>query len=371
MRVSLDGGPLSFPPSGVRTYLEELVRGIGRVDPGVDLQVLEPPRSGDATLSRRARFAWDAYGVGRAAARSRVDVLHVPQFSAPFRAPSALVVTIHDVIPLLVPEYRQSRAMRIYLEVMRRTVRKADALIVPSRFVRDQVIEALGPATARVHIVPMAAADRYRPRAAAGDLDDVLAPLGIDGPYVFDVAGFEVRKNLPCLLEAFGRFRREGHGAWKLVIAGAPHTANRRIYPPILPIIERLGLRGAVVLPGRVDEATKLALYQGASLYVTTSLHEGFGMTCLEAMACGVPIIASRRASLPEVVGDGGLLVEPEPEAVAEVMIDLASNPDLAQGLRVRALARATAFSWDETARQTVAVYREAAARYSSASQPR
>jgi len=130
------------------------------------------------------------------------------------------------------------------------------------------------------------------------------------------------------------------------------------VYPPIKPIIERLGIADQVVLPGRVSEAEKLALYQGAAVYVTPSSYEGFGLTALEAMACGVPVIASNRTSLPEVISDAGLLVELDSRSLADAMIEVLADPKIAADLRVRGLARAASFSWRETARLTADVYR-------------
>ena len=150
---------------------------------------------------------------------------------------------------------------------------------------------------------------------------------GIAGRYLFNVGGLDARKNLPALVEAFARALPHLNEPAQLVIAGAPHTANPIVYPPLAPVIARCGVERQVVLTGFVSPADKLALYQGADLYVTPSLHEGFGLTVLEAMACGVPVVAANRTSLPEVVGDAGLLVEPAPEPLAAAIVGLMNDP--------------------------------------------
>lgn len=377
MRVCLDTSSLSFPPSGIRTYVDALIAELGRMPGEIDLSAVTPDSYGLPMTSRvpprLSRFWWDAWAVGRAANRTGADILHVPQFSMPFRTTMPVVVTIHDLIPITMAAYRRSTAMRVYLEVMRRTVQEAAVIIVPSGHVASAASAMLGIERQRIRIIPMAAHGSLVPTTDRESLPAGLKQLGIDGPYVFNIAGFDVRKNLACLLEAFALFRQEAENPHKLVIAGAPHTGNHEIFPPVMPIVERLGLSDYVILPGLVSESTKVALYQYAAMYVTPSLEEGFGMTCLEAMSCGVPTIAADRASLPEVVGEGGLLVPPEPKSVAEAMLSIDQGMAFADELRVRGLVQAAKFSWSETAKQTVGAYEVATGseRYCSASQPR
>ena len=329
----------------------------------ISLSLVDPEASRVASSERFRNDSSDsggiAWGVNAAANQSSADLLHVPQFSAPIRASLPLVATIHDLIPFRVPEYRRSKAMRAYLEVMRRTVRQAAVAIVPSEFVAASVIEMLKFEADRIRIIPMAASRSLMPATDRETIPNELRDLGIDGPYVFNIAGFDIRKNLPGLLEAFARFRMQSGRPYKLVIAGAPHTSNPVVFPPLSPIIERLGLARHVILPGLVSESTKLALYQHAAMYVTPSLEEGFGMTCLEAMSCATPTIASNRASLPEVVSDGGLLVPPEPEALAEAMLLIDGSAGLAHELGQRGVNRAAHFSWSLTAELTIDAYRD------------
>jgi glycosyltransferase involved in cell wall biosynthesis len=328
-------------------------------DSPVELAVIEPGSGISSRLPRRAaRFWWDAAAVGRAGRQSSAALLHVPQLSAPLRSPLPLVVTVHDVIPLTDPAYRQSRAMRAYLAVMCRTVRRARAVIVPSCYVAQEVAAALGISADRIAVVPMGVDRRFRPAEPEATLPEELAVLGIRGRYIFNIGGLDIRKNLPGLLEAFARFCSRAPEPFQLIIGGAPHSGNQRIFPPLEPEIERLRLADSVILTGIVDEKTKLRLYQHATIYVTPSLSEGFGMTALEAMACGTPTIASNRTSLPEVVGEGGLLVEPDPDSLAEAMHAVARDREYARSLREAAILRASRFSWERTAAETAAVYR-------------
>jgi glycosyltransferase involved in cell wall biosynthesis len=337
---------------------------------GVEVALLMPgrrplPTGRNARLIARARrLAWDLGGVTAAAARARTDLLHIPHCSAPIRPESPLVVTIHDVIPFVLPEYRASIGQRTRLAIVARTVRQARLVLTPSHHAAAEIERVLAIPAARIRVTPEAAGAEYRPapdpRSPA--IAEVRQRFGITGRYVFNVGGHDVRKNLPALIAAFARMQPHLTEPVQLVIAGAPHTNNLLVYPPMPPVIASHGLADQVVLAGFVSPLEKLALYQGADLYVTPSLDEGFGLTVLEAMACGVPVIAANRTSLPEVVGEAGVLVEPEPASLAAAMLALLDDPIQRAAWRRRGLARAATFRWDETARLTLAAYEEALA---------
>ncbi len=369
MRVALDASMLALPPSGTATYVRSLSAALRAIDPDLDVELIEPAWDdagnagpiGRVTENRRLRrFLWDAGGSGWAARRVSPDLLHVPQFAAPVWAPCPLVVTIHDVIPLVMPEYRGSRAMRAHLTLMTRTARRARLILTPSRAAAADIERVLGIPAERIRVTPEAADPSFRSGGDPEEISAVRQRFGIGDRFVFNVSGLDVRKNLAVLIEAFGEVVRRSETVVDLVIAGGAHSENTLVFPPLDPVVRRLGLTDRVRLLGRVSEAEKLALYRGASLYVTPSLYEGFGLTALEAMACGVPTIAACRTSLPEVVGDGGFLVEPTVDALADAMGSVLGNPALARDLAVRGVARAARFSWTETARLTRAAYDEA-----------
>ncbi len=321
---------------------------------------LKPDWSSRLRNDRRLRrAAWELSGVARAAHKVQPDLLHIPHFSAPVRSGCPLIVTIHDVIPLILPAYRASRAMRLQLATVTRTVRAARLILTPSRSAAIDIARVLRIPPERIRVTPEAAGPDFRPAADPAQVRETVRHLGVAGRYVFNVGGLDARKNLPILLEAFARLRTRLDEPVHLVIAGAAHTGNPSVYPPLAPIIRRLGIDEAVILPGRISEEEKIALYQGAALYATPSLYEGFGLTALESMACGTPTVAANRTSLPEVVGDGGLLVEPDPEAFAAAMLGILTDEEHAATLRSRGLARAATFTWKETARLTFAAYDE------------
>jgi glycosyltransferase involved in cell wall biosynthesis len=368
MRVALDGEFLRLPPSGIGGYVRNLIPALRSADPNLDLVILEPdwdhtaPATKGSFLQDRRiqRAAWEMAGVGRATFRAKADLLHIPSFSAPLVARGPLVVTIHDVIPFLLPAYRASRAMRAHLAVMRRTIRHATLVLVPSRAAAADIVAELGIDASRIRVTPEAAGNDYRQAANIVAARQNVCRFGIDGRFIFNVGGLDARKNIPLLLHAFARFRPRLAERVQLVIAGAQHSDNPSVFPPFEPLIRRLGIENDVVLTGRVSEDDKLALYQAADLYVTPSYYEGFGLTALEAMACGVPTIAANRTSFPEVVGNGGLLVEIDDAAIAAAIELVLTNSAVAADLRERGMARAAEFSWRQTAELTLDAYREA-----------
>ena len=372
MHVAIDASFLDLPPSGTATYTASLAAALAAL-PDVTVSLLRPgwepagerrrpsPRGLISDDPRFRRLAWELVGVAEAARRVKPDLLHVPHLSAPLRPRLPLVVTIHDTIPFVLPAYRASRAQRVRLALVRRTVRQARLVLTPSHASAADIERVLGIPRDRIRVTPEAAGDEYRPAdPGAPEVVAVARRFGVRGRYVFNVGGLDVRKNLPVLLEAFARALPRLREPVQLVIAGAPHTTNPVVYPPRAPLVQRLGLGGSLVLTGFVSPAEKLALYQGAALYVTPSLYEGFGLTLLEAMACGVPVIAANRTSLPEVVGNAGVLVEPEPERLSSAMVVLLYDAVRRADLRARSLARAATFTWERTARLTLAVYVEA-----------
>jgi glycosyltransferase involved in cell wall biosynthesis len=380
VRIAMDGSFFRLPPSGTAAYVRGLQRGFEEIQADIELSLLDPDwRDFDRQMhgplnwltctteaiwkhDRLERARWEWFGVAREAKRRRVDLLHIPHFSAPIRSPMPLVVTIHDVIPLVLPEYRASRSMRAHLAIVSRTVKRARLILTPSQSAAADITRVLGIPPDKIRITPEAADGRYIPEPDRASAKQAITHFGIQGSYIFNVGGLDVRKNLSALIEAFALAKSDLPESTKLVIAGAAHTANPNVYPPLEPVIARFGLNESVRLLGRVSEQDKLSLYQAADLYVTPSTYEGFGLTALEAMACGVPTIAADRTSLPEVVGDGGLLVEPNAQEISRAIVDVMSNAEMTTSLSARGLERAKQFTWRRTAELTLNAYREALA---------
>jgi glycosyltransferase involved in cell wall biosynthesis len=211
----------------------------------------------------------------------------------------------------------------------------------------------------RISVIPLSAGAHFRPIVNQEELQRVRQTYGIKGEYMLSVGAIQPRKNLGRLIAAYARLRRAKPEVKlpKLVLAGKCGW----LYNETFRAIKELELSEAVIVTGYVPENDLPALYSGALCFIYPSYFEGFGLPPLEAMQCGVPVIAGDRTSLPEVVGDAGILIDPyDVDALAAALEKVVSDSNLRSELSVKGLARAKLFEWRETARQTLAVYRKA-----------
>ena len=374
-RIGLDGLFLHQPITGSGQYILHLWHSLFTGGGGIDPILLLPERPAQPTapearniIATPPRWArqpkarklwWEQHGVIEAARRGQIRLLHTPYFSSPRFSPVPRISTIHDVIPLIFPVYAESLVMQIYLRLTTAATRRATAIITDSSCSRRDIAHWLRIPHERIHVIPLAADERFQPARDPESDRRLRAQFDLPGPVIFNVGGLDRRKNLAVLVEAFARALPNLHPETRLVIAGRAHSGNERLYPALDPVIRSWGVRDRVVLTGAISEAEKLGFYRLADLYVFPSLYEGFGLSPLEAMACGTPVIAANGSSLPEVVGDGGLLVDPTPARLAAAMIPVLTDADLHHTLSRRALDQAAHFSWRKTGEMTVQVYRQ------------
>jgi glycosyltransferase involved in cell wall biosynthesis len=291
--------------------------------------------------------------------RSPVDVLHV-QFTAPPFSPCPVVVSIHDLSFEHLPNtftWRSRKQLRI---TVRRTARQASQVIALSEYARSDIVNTYQVSPDKISVIPLSAGDHFRPITDEEELQRVRQTYGIEGEYMLSVGAIQPRKNLGRLVAAYSHLRgAKSEGKLpKLVLAGKCAW----LYDETLRAIKELKLSDSIVLTGYVPESDLPALYSGALCFIYPSYFEGFGLPPLEAMQCGVPVIVGDRTSLPEVVGDAGVLVDPfDVKALAAAIEKVVSDSTLRAKLSLQGLARAKLFDWRETARQTLAVYRKAA----------
>ena len=291
--------------------------------------------------------------------RNPVDVLHV-QFTAPPFSPCPVVVSIHDLSFEHLPQTFKWRSRKQLRMTVRRSAREAAQVIALSEHARNDIIDTYHIPPENVTAIPLAVGAQFRPISNVEELQRVRQTYGIEGEYILSVGAIQPRKNLSRLVAAYSRLRRatpEGNLP-KLVLAGKCAW----LYEETLRTIKELQVSDSVILTGYVPENDLPVLYSGALCFVYPSYFEGFGLPPLEAMKCGAPVIVGNRTSLPEVVGDAGILVDPfDPNAIAGAMKKLISDSNLRAELTARGMARAKLFDWRETARQTLKVYQRAA----------
>lgn len=326
----------------------------------VDARVSQAAQPRAIFQGRGRKVWWEQAGLVAATRRSDVSIVHVPYFSAPIRQIVPHIVTVHDVIPLVLPEYSGSRKMQVYLRLVTQAARKAALVLTDSEYSRRDIEQHLNIPRERIRVTPLAAGHEFSPSETVEEramVERVKLRFSLHSPFILNVGGFDVRKRLPHLLRGFAAALPMLPEPYDLVVAGNPHSANARLNPPLEPIIRELGIAERVRLVGFVSHEDKRDLYRAATLFAFVSEYEGFGLNPLEAMACGAPVICSNRTSLPEVVGDAGLSIEPEPEAIARAIVCAVSDPELRADLSRRSLRQASKFSWEQTAALTIDSY--------------
>ena len=356
----------AFDAPGVRVVrCPGLRRGYLSMVPGVRLGPAHGLAEGiDRALDRPWGLASTAaMGLALRSALAGVDVFHASEQFLHAPPGAAAVLTVHDLTTLVHPEWHVQATADLHAAKDRFAARAASRLIAVSRATRDDVVRHLGVPAERISVVHLGCDARYRPRSP----DETAAVLGRHGlrhgGYILSLGTLEPRKNHVRLIEAYAALAETpaaDRGALPppLVIAGGRGWQ----YEPILDAPRRCGVERRVRFLGRVDEEDLPALVAGAGLFVYPSLYEGFGLPVLEALASGVPVVASDSTSLPEVLGDAGLLCDPRDTAdIARRMAAVLADRALAARLREAGPRRAAQFTWRRTARETLAAYAAAA----------
>jgi glycosyltransferase involved in cell wall biosynthesis len=380
MRIGVNTYFFKFPASGSGQYLLHLLQTLAKVDQENEYILLEPQPISEKIgtpltfphlvspvpgLARRnasiENLIWEQFTSPSAARKAGVDLLHVPYFAPPLFPRTPSVITIHDIIPLRMPQYRTDPKMKAYLQLITRAAHKATLIITVSQHAKQDILDALNLPAERIRVIYEAAGDEFRPISDLEVLSKVRARYRLHGRYILYLGGLDQRKNVPQLVRAFAQvYHQLGDPDLQLLIAGNPDKRNGSLFPDPRPVAADLGITDRIIYRF-IEEEDKPAIYSGASVFVFPSLYEGFGLTPLEAMSCGTPVICSNRTSLPEVVGDAALSFDPDNlRDMVQDMHNVLTNNELHADLRTRSLKRAAQFNWHKTAVETIDVYQEA-----------
>lgn len=375
LRVAVNAYFGRHPLTGSGQYLAHLLEAFPTVAPECAPLPYEPTARGGAaratlpfgaTGSRRsalAKLCFEQIGLPRAAG-CVADVLHYPYWAAPLYSALPTVVTVHDLIPLLLEPYRGSPLARAYTALVTAAARRATMLIVDSAASRRDVLAHFRVPAGRVRVIHLAAGKRFQPADDAGKAVAVRQKYHLDAPFVFYVGGVDRRKNVPRLIAAFAEARSSLPRVHLLAIAG--DVGRRGALFADLPAVARaLGVGDLVRFLGVVPDDDLPALYQAAAAFAFPSSYEGFGLPPLEALACAAPVLCSSASSLPEVVGDAALILDPDDEqAWAAALVRVLGDEGLRAQLCRRGPRQAARFTWKRVAEETAAVYHEAAERW-------
>ncbi len=368
-RVGIDARKIA--DFGIGSYIRNLIEGIARRPeaqlylfrvyvPGKERDALPPlppnfeiveENSPGYSISELTGFAWRLL-------RDRLDLFHAAHYVIPPLARARAVVTIHDIIHVLYPQFLPNRAALLYARVMiRRALRRADRIVTVSHNSKRDLVDYFGIAPARIDVIYNGVAARFRPDLPRAERDRVAAKYGLPRPYLLFLGGEKPHKNVRSVLRAFAEARRDRALPHTLVLAG-PMPPNRS---RVEALIAALDLGSRVVRTGVVPEEDLPGLFAGADAFLYPTLYEGFGLPVAEAMACGTPVLTSSTSALQEIAGGYAYLVDPmDVDAIARGIADLATDPARRAELSELGRRRAADFSWDRAAGETLRVYAEA-----------
>jgi len=352
-----------YQMAGIGRYTLQLVRALSRM--GSDDRytlfqshrakepIVEDPRFSHRKLLTPAHHRFEQHLLPLEIHRVGLDVLHSPDFIPPYRLNCAKVITIHDLNFLLYPHFLTRDSARYYGQIDE-AVRRADAIIAVSEATKADTIRLLGVPESKISVIYEAAGPSFRPLDDPTVKHKVRERFGVHGDFVLFVSTIEPRKNVPTLLRAFRQLLDDYRLDVQLVLAGQKGW----LFDEVFDLVHDLNLDDDVCFLGRVTTDELLWLYNTARALVAPSIYEGFGLTPLEAMACGTPVVVADVSSLPEVVGDAGLKVDPyKPDEMAVAMWRLLTDSELHSSLRAKGLTRAACFSWERAAQETLALY--------------
>jgi glycosyltransferase involved in cell wall biosynthesis len=364
LRIGVISEPLNHPLTGIGRYARNVLQHLPRLAPstwkfvavnsqpnaipGMDELVIRNPFS---RISET--YAW--YPVLRVIPRiADLDLVHNPgQIPTFFKLGRRYVITIFDLTPLLMPESHREAKRLVYSTMLRRTLHRAHLVIASSFSTKRDIERLFGLRSSAIRVTYLAADPAFRKMPEAEALR-FSSHYFVQPPFFMAVGTLEPRKNLRRLLFAFAQARRQGLKE-RLVLVGRLGWGM----DDLVSLLAILDIQKEVVLAGYIPDHHLVALYNLATALVYPSLYEGFGIPPLEAMRCGSPVIASNRSSLPEVLGDSALFVDPEDEnSLASALLSLSSDSNLRERLIDRGLRRSTRFSWERTVRETLDCYR-------------
>lgn len=375
MRIAIDGRAISIYP-GIGRYCLNLVKNLAKLDNKNEYvilksssykeQITENPNFKEIPVSSSLVSLGSATSLANLLRREKIDLFHATSDIAPLWCPCRLVVTIHDVLNLtskLAFKHQplwMAYLLRTYFKIIgQRSIKSARKIIAISENTKKDILAHFPQAAGKIEVVYEAAEDSFMPVREVARLKEVRHKYSLPEEFIFYIGSTKENKNIGGLLTGFTRLVKMDFPLAKdikLVIAGFKHFRTNRIRAKI----RQLGITERVRFAGFIAEADLPAVYSAAKLFVYPSLHEGFGIPLLEAMACNTPVVSSGLTSIPEVVGDAAILCDPrDPDELAVAMQRVLKDERLKEELIEKGKNRVSLFSWSDTARKTLAIYQQ------------
>lgn len=369
MHIAID---MTYPnriKTGTMVYVRELVSALSQ-HPGVRISYFAEPLVGSNLRGVAGKIgkgfhqlAWMQAVLPVKLATHRVDLLHEPAGFAPFITSCPYVVTLHDTIFRYFPQHYDRTWLAFTEVLLPRSLRGAAAIITDSQHAKQSIVQEYGVHPDKIHVVYLGVdSHRFHPARDRQQIHALRREMGLGGTLLLYVGTLSGRKNIPSLVESLALLSQQSpERDYQLALVGG-ESPGLKGYQDILDTIRRLGLAPKVHLLGHVTDSVLPDVYNMADVFVFPSLYEGFGLPLVEAMASGLPIVASDRSCIPEIVGGAALTVDPEkPAQIAAAVQQIMENSAVRSGLVQEGIKRSTLFTWQEAAERTAEVYSLAA----------
>jgi glycosyltransferase involved in cell wall biosynthesis len=299
---------------------------------------------------------WDEVNIPNILKDKNIELYHVPQngVGLPVDKKCRFVITLHDVIPYKMPETVSDRYLRIFSDHIPKIVAECDGIITVSNHSKKDIIEAFNFPEDKIYVTHLASEDIYKPLDKRVSKYIAKKYYSLEGDFILYVGGFSPRKNIIGLIEAFSKLISNYKNNIKLVIAGK----RGKSYEIYKNRAEELHISDKVLFPGFILMEHLPYIYNAAQLFVYPSFYEGFGLPPIEAMSCGIPVIASNVTSVPEVVGESGLLINPKNiDDLCTSMLNVLLDENLRKKLIKSGITNASNLNWEKTASNTIYAY--------------
>lgn len=368
MRLGIDARLNGYRGGGISQYTRNIIHALADLDRTGDYAILHAarPQTDPGNLTPAANFQrvnvytpphhrLERMALGLEISRLRLDVLHSPDFIPPLFGARRYIITVHDLNFMLFPKFQTPDSLAYYAGNIKAAVHKADHILTVSRATADDLCNLLNVPPEKITIQVEGVDPTYHPMSAE-QIRPVLERFKLPSTYILFVGTIEPRKNISGLFEAYSLLKQQMPDAPPLVLAGQ----RGWLYEPILQKAKDLNLRDDLIWIENATVADLPMIYNGAAVLVMPSFYEGFGLPPLEAMACGIPTVVSNRSSLPEVVGDTGLLVDPDhPESITDALRRMLTENELRSRSSKAGLERAKLFTWTQAAKTALEVYQK------------
>ena len=381
MHIGINGWFYSMPFTGIGQYTVNLVKEISVLTVGKHVITVFINSNGRSTTlpvlpnveyhainkKNRANDIIDVlefeFLLKISLTKLKIDMLHTPYLCSPLLHGNSFkhIVTVHDVIPMVLRKYRGSYFRQLYLWCAERQINRADLIITDSVHSQTDIHKYLGIDKDRIKVITIAADPVFDISIEETRMHEIKDKYSIPDSFIFYIGGFDFRKNVKILLEAYAEARK--NGTKELLVLGGKYSPStkqlaRGLVENISQIAIDLNIQDYIKILGPIPQADLPYLYKMARLFVYPSLYEGFGLPPLEAMACGTPVLASNRSSIPEIIDRDDLLFCPDDSrGLSEKMQWLLSDDELRHSAGEWGIKKANSFSWADTAKQTIDLY--------------